>query len=64
MEFTFLADFSILEASFNGGMDIQSNWVTLKFDIFQEALFFTWASSTNLLLEAVQVGAGNYLLTH
>ena len=32
-------------------------WQTPKFDIFQEALFFTLVSSTNLLLEAVQVGA-------
>ena len=27
LEFTFIAEFSILEASFAGKMDIKSNWV-------------------------------------
>ena len=32
-----------------------------KFDIFQEALFCTLASSTNLVLTVVPVEAGQYL---
>ena len=67
MEFTFLINFWYFKGlirsanSYLGRVSYYKDLQRPKLDIFQEALFCTLASSTNLALKVIPIEAGQYL---